>query len=310
MFSVDTLHTFTKTVIRMNTMIPDEFSMPQARPPVRRGKSELRHVGGLLRKRYRPWVLRCGILVLLVVLGFVCRGVIEASGIKARVLAGIAGACSENTGASSLLKEHRGASAKSRSSVAICEELVRLKPADMDGRVLLGNAYAEVGRAQESVASYQEALALDPNCFGAHLGMGKAYFDRGLYADAVASYRRALKIRPGSADAHLSLGLVLSNAGKYEEAMQAFQKAKDLDPAIVETQILTGKTYLQVGMCAQAIECFKDAVQTDHGHAQAYFNLGRAYLRVGDKGLALEQQHILQDLDPGLANQLLALINQ
>jgi len=62
-------------------------------------------------------------------------------------------------------------------------------------------------------------------------------------------------------------------------------------------------------MYAQAIESFKDAVRTDHEHAQAYFNLGRAYLRVGDRGLALDQQRILQNLDARLAGQLLDLIN-
>jgi tetratricopeptide (TPR) repeat protein len=73
---------------------------------------------------------------------------------------------------------------------------------------------------------------------------------------------------------------------------------------------MTGKAYLQAGMYAQAIESFKDAVQTDQEHAQAYFNLGRAYLRVGDKALALEQQRVLQNLDPRLAGQLLNMINQ
>ena len=91
--------------------------------------------------------------------------------------------------------------------------------------------------------------------------------------------------------------------------MQAFKKAKELDPSIVETQVLTGKAYLQAGMCAQAIECLKGAVQTDQGHAQAHFNLGRAYLRAGDRGLALEEQHVLRSLDPRLADQLLRMIS-
>jgi tetratricopeptide (TPR) repeat protein len=293
-------------VLGVYPMIREEYSTPPSAANVRRGGRG--YLGRGTIGKCRSWLLRLILLFVLVVLGFVGMRIIDSSGIKARVLADVAGICSDQTGTCSLLKEHRGASAKSRSSVAVCEKLVGLKPGDSSARVLLGNAYAEAGRTNEAIASYREALALDADCFDAHLGMGRIHFDRGDYGEAIVSYRQALKIRPRSADAQLSLGLSLSNAGKYEEAMQAFQKARELDPAIVETQVLTGKAYLQAGLCAQAIACFKDAVQADQEHAQAYFNLGQAYLRVGDKGLALEQQQILQGLDSQLADQLLRQI--
>ena len=288
-------------------MIPDEFSMPK-RPGSGPGVDLRREIRSLVGQA-RRWLLGLGGAVLLLVLGFLCMKLIDASGIKAKVLADMAGACSQNAGGSSLLTKPRGDSAVSRSSVAVCEKLVRLKPGEASAHVMLGNAYTEVGRIQEATTCYREALSLDPNCFDAYLGMGKVHFDQGAYSDAVASYQKALKIQPRSATGHLSLGLALSNAGQYEEAMQAFQKAKELDPGVVETQVMTGQAYLQAGMYAQAIETFKDAVRTDQEHAQAYFNLGRAYLRVGDRGLALDQQRALQNLNPRLADQLLDLIN-
>jgi len=297
-----------KAILEVRTMIREEYTMPPRAAPGDKADVS-RKVRGILGG-YRPWLLRLGVLPFLVVLGFVCMRAVDSSGIKARVLADVAGLCSDKVSTCSLLKERRGASARSRSSLAVCEKLVSLKPGDASARVLLGNAYEDLGRTPEALGCYQEALALDPNCFDAHLGMGKAHFDRGSYPEAIASYRKALKIRPRSADALLSLGLALSNAGKYEEAMQAFQRAKELDPALVETQVLTGKAYLRAGMCAQAIECLKDAVQADQRHAQAYYNLGRAYLRVGDRGLALEQQRILRNLDSQLADELLELIDQ
>ncbi len=289
-------------------MIREEFSVPQpAGQKERRGSW---HKGRSLVGQYRAWVLRFLLLAVLVVTGVVCVQVIDATGLKAKVLADIAGVGSDEGSTYSLLKERRGATVASRSSVAVCQKLVKVKPTDASAHVMLANAYAEMERTDEAMASYHEALALDANSFDAHLGMGKAYFDQGSYAEAIVSYRQALKIRPRSADAHLSLGLALSNAGKYDEAMQAFQKAKELDPTVVETQVMTGQAYLHAGMYAQAIESFKDAVHTDQEHAQAYFNLGRAYLSVGDKGLALEQQHALENLDPRLASQLLNMINQ
>ena len=288
-------------------MIREEYAVASRTAPDQ--KSKQKHRQSSVTGRYQWWLLRLGILLVLVVLGLVATRVIDASGVRAHVLAAVANACSPNTAGYSLLKEQSGASVKSRSSVAVCEELVRLKPDDAPTRAMLGLAYTDVGRTKEAIACYEQALALDPDCFDAHLGMGKMAFGRGAYPEAIAAYRKAVKIRPRSADAQLSLGLALSNAGQYEEAIQAFQRAKELDPAIVETQVITGQTYLQAGMCAQAIQCFKEAVQTDQAHARAYFNLGRAYLRVGDRGLALEQQRILQGLDQNLADQLLQMIN-
>jgi len=262
-----------------------------------------------MARGYQPKLLLIGALIVVAGAGSALLCLFDPSSLKARVLMGIAGTRSDEDGGYSFLKKHSVTSDNVGATVAICENLVRLKPTDARARVLLGDAYAGIGRTYDAVASYQEALGLDANCFEAHLGMGKAQAELGHYPEAIESYQRALRIRPDSADAHLSLGLALSNAGKYEEAMRAFQRAKELDPGIAETQVLTGKAYLQAGMYTQAIECLENAVQTDQEHAQAYFNLGRAYLRVGDRDLAIRQQHILQNLDPQLADQLLQLIN-
>ncbi len=302
-------------------MIREEFSMPQPAvpedakrailglgPKTKQGGSSPR--GRTLADRGRAWLMPALLLVLLIIAGLLGVRMIDASGLKAKALADIAGVRSHESGSSSLLKTRSGNSAASRNSVAVYQKMVKLNPTDAGAHVKLGNAYAQMERTQDAMVSYQEALALDPNNFDAHLGMSKAYLDQGSYDQAIVSCRKALKIRPRAADAHLSLGLALSSAGKYDEAMQAFQKAKELDPGVVEDQVVTGQAYFKAGMYAQAIESFKDAVQTDQEHAQAYFNLGRAYLSVGDKALALEQQRVLQNLDPRLANQLLDMINQ
>ncbi len=260
-------------------------------------------------ERHRSKWLLVGALMVVAGVGSALLCLFDLSSLKARVLMGIAGTSSDKDGGYSFVKKHSTASNSTASAVAVCENLVRLKPTDARARVLLGDAYAGMGRTQEAMTFYQEALGLDNNCFEAHLALGKAHAEQGHYPEAISSYQRALQIRPDSADAQLSLGLALSNAGQYEEAMRAFQRAKELDPGVAETQVITGKAFLGAGMYAQAIECLENAVQTDEEHAQAYFNLGRAYLRVGDRDLAIKQQHILQNLDPQLADELEQLIN-
>ena len=253
---------------------------------------------------------RIGILVLLVFIGVVCIGLLDSNRIKTRFLVGVANTYPDSTRAYSFLKRHYSTPAQSANTVAACEGLVKLKPEDSGAHVLLGNAYIDAGRLQEATASFREAISLDPNCFDAHLGMGRAHFERGAYSEAIDSYQRALRIRPGSADAQLSLGIALSSSGRYDEAMQAFKRAKELDPQVTETQVLTGRAYCGPGCTRRPSSASKTPCRSMRRHAQAYYNLGRAYLRVGDRDLALEQQRILQEINPRLADQLLSQIQQ
>ena len=103
-----------------------------------------------------------------------------------RLLVGVANAYPDSARAYTLLKKQYSTPEQSAKTVTACESLVKLKPTDPAAQVLLGGAYADVGRVQEAIACFQEAIALDPNCFDAHLGLGRAHFDRGRYGEAVA----------------------------------------------------------------------------------------------------------------------------
>ena len=288
-------------------MVRDEHSLSQrrSRRNDEHGGRADHHIAG----RYEPWVLRVGILTVLVFVGIICVGLLGSNRIRTHVLVGVANTYPDSARAYSFLKKHYSTPAQAANTVAACENLVKLKPEDSGAHVLLGNAYADVGRLQEATASYREAISRDPNCFDAHLGLGRAIPSEGAITRPSTRTRERCESAPARR-MRISLGIALSGSKRYDEAMQAFKRAKELDPQVTETQVLTGRAYLQAGMCAQAIECFKDVVQIDQEHAQAYYNLGRAYLRVGDKGLALEQHRILENLNPRLAEQLMSLIQQ
>lgn len=293
---------------QVRAMVPDEYSLPRQR--LYNDAECVENTGRCQAGKYGPRMMQAGILAILVFIGVICAGLLDSSGLKARLLVGVANTYSDNARVYTFLKKHYSTPGQSARTVAACESLVKLKPTDPVVQALLGGAYVDVGRIQDAIVCFREAISLDPNCFDAHLGLGRAHLERGHYGEAVDSCERALQIQPRSADALLSLGIALSSSGRYDEAMQAFKRAKELDPHIVEPQVLTGRAYLRAGMCEQAIECFKGAVQADAKHAQAYYNLGRAYLQVGDKDLALEQCRTLQQLNPYLADRLHSLVEQ
>ena len=63
-------------------------------------------------------------------------------------------------------------------------------------------------------------------------------------------------------------------------------------------------------MYNEAIIAFIQAIRIKPDDADAYFGLGCAYISLHDKDSALEQYKILKNLDSGVANRLLNLINK
>ncbi|GEM_PF-650465 len=267
--------------------------------------------GGISRQRRAlTWGLGVAAIALAVVFFANRAGLVNLDGVRAGVLSHVAGVCPDRANAYTFLGKHYSSAGRPEEAVNACEKLVRISPEDPQAHVLLGNAYDAASQPNVAADCYVKALELDPNCYEAHIGLGKVRSIRGDYAGALKSYEQAVKLRPDAAGAYVCLGMVFSNLGRYEEAMQAFKQARELDPQISETQIRSGKACLDAGQYEEAITCFKSVVLCDQGHAQAHFNLGRAYLRAGDKALAIEEQRILQELNPALADHLLDMIQE
>jgi Flp pilus assembly protein TadD len=60
----------------------------------------------------------------------------------------------------------------------------------------------------------------------------------------------------------------------------------------------------------EAMSALKKAIQIKPRYAQARYGLALSYLMIGDRASALMEHHILRNLDPKLASQLLPLIER
>jgi len=174
-------------------------------------------------------------------------------------------------------EQHPGQSTTStaRADLRGDEEAVRLKPNDADAHLILGSAYAKLGRLQDAIPEYNEAIRLRPNFAAAHYNLGIALGNLGRFADAEVEFKQVIRLTPDFTEAHYGLGAVYGKTGRPKDAVPEFKEAIRLSP----------------------------------DSAQAHYGLGLAYSDLGNMAAASEEYNILKKLDAALADMLNKRIN-
>lgn len=93
---------------------------------------------------------------------------------------------------------------------------LQLAPDDADLYFNLGNALAQLERAEEAENAYRQSLRLDPYAAGTHLNLGILQLARFRPEAARRSLKRAVELEPERPDAHLHLARI--HAALYEHA--------------------------------------------------------------------------------------------
>ena len=91
---------------------------------------------------------------------------------------------------------------------------------------------------------------------------------------------------------------------KYQEAIESYKQAIEIDPDLALAHNNLGLAYCELGKYEEAIESHMQAIRIDPDYALAHYNLGLAYHYSNDRNSALEQDEILKNLGPYLANLL------
>ncbi len=129
-------------------------------------------------------------------------------------------------------------------------------------------------------------------------------------AETIEALKQAVKINPDDADAHFNLGAAYFELGMYKETIEAYKQVIRINPDDADAHAMLGVAYGETGMYKEAIDAFKQAIRINPDDVDAHFCLGLAYVYLNDRGSALKQYKILENLDTELANELLKLINK
>ena len=116
--------------------------------------------------------------------------------------------------------------------------------------------------------------------------------------------------RLSPADEHFVAGFELQQAGEHEKALEAYRKALEIKPTFTRALYEQGLIYFRRGNYAGTIESMRKVLQSEPTHVYALHGLGMAYATTGDKTAAMQQYHILKDLNADIAADLLRAISK
>ena len=167
-----------------------------------------------------------------------------------------------------------------------------------EGRMNLGNLYAERGDAERAIAEYRKALAIDPMLAAAYANLADLYRARGADSDAEAVLREGLAHNPRAAVLHHALGLSLVRQKRRSESLRALKDAANLEPDNARFAYVYAVALNDAGERKEALKVL-DRALTRHAYDRDVLSaLAHFTAQSGNREVALNYVEQLRELDP------------
>ncbi len=204
-------------------------------------------------------------------------------------------------------------------AIAEYEKLARLKPNDVETKLLLGQLYGADHDSQKAEREFREAQGLDSNSEEVVLNMARLYTEEGnpkraaevLAAvpvadrtermefalgasydqlrdskNAAAAYRRALEMEPENLDAQRGLASALLMDGQLDEAMKSLQAVLAVEPQDVQSQVHVSEVQRRQGHYPEALATLEKAKKLAPDNPELSYNEALLYDSLGQYGQA------------------------
>lgn len=107
---------------------------------------------------------------------------------------------------------------------------VEADPQDRQSRILLGNAYYDMGRYDAAVRWYEEALALDSDDVNVTTDLATSYLYMNNVDKAIETYKQSLNLNPDHPQTLQNLGIAYFYTGRYRDAIQHWERLVENNP--------------------------------------------------------------------------------
>jgi tetratricopeptide (TPR) repeat protein len=219
-------------------------------------------------------------------------------------------------------------------------------PTDVQQLLISGQTAQNSGRFDEAIAIFNRVIAMSSknpqDAALANLKIGNAYMVQGKFENAAIGYQRAAALSPNYAEAYNNLGEAFGELKQYPRAIEAFNKALVLDPTLLKAKYNQAVTYdrmgnfrysefvfrnliksnpqyslgydglavtlSKAGRAKEAIAFHEKAIALNPREPSYYFNCAISYLMLKNPAKALEQQELLKEIDPVIADRLASVI--
>jgi tetratricopeptide (TPR) repeat protein len=157
--------------------------------------------------------------------------------------------------------------------------------------ILLGDAYAKLGKGGDAVSSYEKAASMDPKSGFPYYKMGVVYFRSKNTAVAEETLLKAVSIDPNTTLAHKELGEFYYSEKKAAQAVKSYESYLALTETPEPAKLRMAFFYFMAKDYAKANAIFKELIQKPDASATVYKYAAYAAVESGN----LTDAHTLFD---------------
>lgn len=168
------------------------------------------------------------------------------------------------------------------------QNLLRLKPDDVDAQINVAKTCAMQGQTQEAMRQLQETVSRTPGSSRAHLEIGRLHLKLGNLQAALPELAASVHLKPDEPTPHYEYGRALMTAGQWGPAAVEFKETFELDITYAPALVSLGLCRAAESDFAAAADCFSRARHLRPGNFEACFNLGLALQKLGRNAEAAE----------------------
>ena len=183
-------------------------------------------------------------------------------------------------------------------AIAEYESISRLKPSDVETKLLLGQLYALNKDHVKAEAEFKDAQKIDANSEEVVLNMARLYSEEG-DAQRAADTLSAVPAEDRTARMELALGASLGQLKKPKEAAAAYRRSLDSEPDNPEAQRALANALLEDDQLDEAMTLLNAIVAADPTDGQSEIHISEIQRRQGhyDQALATLEKAKLQVKD-------------
>ena len=138
----------------------------------------------------------------------------------------------------------------------------------------LGQHYLSEGKVNEAIIEFQNVLKVNPKSVKGRLGLATAYLRKGWTAESMLEFQEVAKEDPLNLDAHLALARYGVNSGQWNAVKPEIAAVLKIDPNNVEGLSDAGERELALGHEKEAEASFKKALALSPGAVAALVGMG------------------------------------
>jgi Flp pilus assembly protein TadD len=167
-----------------------------------------------------------------------------------------------------------------------------------EGRMGLGNLYAQRGDGAAAITEYRKAIALDPTFVAAYANLADFYRSRGAEAEAEQTLREGIAHDARAAALHYALGLLYVREKRAGESLAELRSAAQFAPANARYSYVYAVALHDGGQPKEALKVLNAAMQRNGNDRDVLSALVQYEAQAGNREVAIARARQLTELDP------------